>query len=377
MGESKMATTQYIGARYVPLFAEPVEWDKTKQYEPLTIVTNSGNSYTSRQFVPTGIEITNEEFWALTGNYNAQIEQYRNEVSAYDNRITTAQDTADSAKTSADSAKTSADAANAAVTAEQSRAEAKEAEIQSLADSAKTSADAANAAVTAEQSRAKAKEAEIQSLAETNETNIAHIDAQLAGTSNSGLLDRVNAISAKFPVGTADLADGAVTASKLSNNAISSIFAGLTVRRFDSSDAKADNDGLVVPNSQSRLAGYWIPELGMLVINALNSDHASFPKVGNGATSAFKLPSYVNYPSSDLYVTRAAFLVWNSSDYFKSWEAMTINSKGYVGAATTDFSENESVDLFGSQVCFLSPTAKGTEVTADVYGSFAEHNEVI
>ena len=340
-----MATTQYIGARYVPLFAEPIEWDKKKQYEPLTIVTNSGNSYTSRQFVPTGIEITNEEFWALTGNYNAQIEQYRNEVTTYDNRITTAQDAADSAKTSADSAKTSADAANAAVTAEQSRAEAKEAEIKSLAD--------------------------------TNKTNIAHIDAQLAGTSNSGLLDRVNAISAKFPVGTANLADGAVTASKLSNNAISSIFAGLTVRRFDSSDAKADNNGLVVPNLNSRLAGYWIPELGMLVINALNSDHASFPKVGNGATSAFKLPSYVNYPSSDLYVTRAAFLVWDSSSYFKSWEAMTINSKGYVGAATTDFSKSDSVDLFGSQVCFLSPTAKGTKVTADVYGSFAEHNEVI
>lgn len=333
-----MATTQYIGARYVPLFADPIEWDNTKQYEPLTIVTNSGNSYTSRQFVPSGIEITNEEFWALTGNYNAQIEQYRNEVTAYDNRITTAQDTAYSAK---------------------------------------TSADAANAAVTAEQSRAEAKEAEIQSLAETNETDIVHIDAQLAGTSNSGLLDRVNTISAKFPVGTADLADGAVTASKLSNNAISSIFAGLTVRRFDSSDPKADNDGLVIPNSDSRLAGYWIPEIGMLVINALNSDHASFPKVGNGATSAFKLPSYVNYPSSDLYVTRAAFLVWNSSSYFKSWEAMTINSKGYVGAATTDFSENESIDLFGSQVCFLSPTAKGTEVTTDVYGSFAEHNEVI
>lgn len=333
-----MATTQYIGARYVPLFAEPIEWDKTKQYEPLTIVTNSGNSYTSRQFVPTGIEITNEEFWALTGNYNAQIEQYRNEITAYDNRITTAQDTADSAK---------------------------------------TSANAANAAVTAEQSRAEAREAEIQSLAETNETDIAHIDAQLAGTSNSGLLDKVNVISAKFPVETTDLADGAITAPKLSNNVISSIFAGLTVRRFDSSDAKADNDGLVIPNSNCRLAGYWIPELGMLVINALNSDHAIFPKVGNGATSAFKLPSYVNYPSSDLYVTRAAFLVWTPSSYFKSWEAMTINNKGYVGAATTDFSENESVDLFGSQVCFLSPTAKGTAVTADVYGSFTEHNEVI
>lgn len=351
-----MATTQYIGARYVPLFADPIEWDKTKQYEPLTIVTNSGNSYTSKQFVPTGIEITNEEFWVLTGNYNAQIEQYRKEVTAYDGRITTAQDTADSAKASADSAKTSANAANAAVTAEQRRAEAKEGELLSKLNE--------------ETNRATSRETELG--ASVDETK-----AQLAGTSNSGLLDRVNAVSAKFPVGTADLADGAVTASKLSNNAISSIFAGLTVRRFDSSDTKADNEGLIVPNSNCRLAGYWIPELGMLVINALNSDKVSFPKVGNGSASAFRLPSYVNYPTSDLFVSRAAFLVWTSSSNFSTWESMTINSKGYVGSATTNFTTNESVDLFGSQVCFLSPTAKGTTVTADVYGSFAKHNEVI
>lgn len=75
-----MATTQYIGARYVPLFADPAEWDSTKQYEPLTIVIHKGNSYTSRQYVPAGIEITNEKFWALTGNYNAQVEAYRKEV---------------------------------------------------------------------------------------------------------------------------------------------------------------------------------------------------------------------------------------------------------------------------------------------------------
>lgn len=70
----------YIGARYVPIFAEPVDWANTKNYEPLTIVTYQGNSYTSKQYVPTGIDITNEEYWALTGNYNAQVEQYRKEV---------------------------------------------------------------------------------------------------------------------------------------------------------------------------------------------------------------------------------------------------------------------------------------------------------
>lgn len=78
---------QYIGARYVPLFADPAEWDNTKTYEPLTIVIHDGNSYTSRQYVPTGIDINNNEYWALTGNYNAQVEAYRNEVAQYDARI--------------------------------------------------------------------------------------------------------------------------------------------------------------------------------------------------------------------------------------------------------------------------------------------------
>lgn len=74
---------QYIGARYVPLFADPAEWSNTRGYEPLTIVIHNGNSYTSTQFVPTGVDITDTEYWKLTGNYNAQIEQYRQEVENY------------------------------------------------------------------------------------------------------------------------------------------------------------------------------------------------------------------------------------------------------------------------------------------------------
>lgn len=78
------ARLQYIGSRYVPVFGrkgeDSIEWDNTGTYEPLTIVLYQGNSYTSRQFVPVGVEITNQKYWANTGNYNAQIEQYRKEV---------------------------------------------------------------------------------------------------------------------------------------------------------------------------------------------------------------------------------------------------------------------------------------------------------
>lgn len=99
-----MAVTQYIGARYVPIFADPIEWSNTKSYEPLTIVTYQGASYTSKQAVPVGIDISNGDFWVLTGNYNAQVEQYRQEVRAYDARITQAQSDASDAKDDAESA---------------------------------------------------------------------------------------------------------------------------------------------------------------------------------------------------------------------------------------------------------------------------------
>ena len=94
-----MATKEYIGARYVPLFADPIEWDGKQTYEPLTIVCHSGNSYTSRQYVPAGIEISNESYWALTGNYNAQVEQYRKETAMVKAGLETETNTRESADT--------------------------------------------------------------------------------------------------------------------------------------------------------------------------------------------------------------------------------------------------------------------------------------
>lgn len=80
-----MSVREYVGARYVPIIAG--EWDNTRTYEPLMVVTYQGASYTSRQYVPAGIEITNESYWVLSANYNAQVEAYRKEVQAFDDRI--------------------------------------------------------------------------------------------------------------------------------------------------------------------------------------------------------------------------------------------------------------------------------------------------
>lgn len=96
-----VGTRQYIGARYVPIFGRKDEtsiiWDNSAPYEPLTIVLYQGNSYTSRQYVPTGVDILNQEFWALTGNYNAQVEAYRTEVLQFSDEIEGAVDKANQA----------------------------------------------------------------------------------------------------------------------------------------------------------------------------------------------------------------------------------------------------------------------------------------
>lgn len=77
MSNGYPANNVYIGARYVPKLVG--EWDSTKEtaYEPLIIVTYQGDSYTSRQYVPAGVDISNTEYWALTGNFNGQIESFR------------------------------------------------------------------------------------------------------------------------------------------------------------------------------------------------------------------------------------------------------------------------------------------------------------
>lgn len=80
--------SQYVGARYVPKFADPIEWDIERGYESLTIVTYKGESYTSKCPVPPGIDIKNDRYWALTGAYNAQVEEYKNQVKDLSQQVT-------------------------------------------------------------------------------------------------------------------------------------------------------------------------------------------------------------------------------------------------------------------------------------------------
>ena len=54
-------------------YADPIQWDITSQYAPVTIVVNpqTGTAYISKQAVPQGIPLTNTDYWLPIFNYQA------------------------------------------------------------------------------------------------------------------------------------------------------------------------------------------------------------------------------------------------------------------------------------------------------------------
>lgn len=81
-----MAVRQYIGARYVPLYAG--DWDATKNYEPLTIVTDANsNSFTSLKDVPAGTALIDRDYWIQTSSFSGAVDTLTRRVSAAETEI--------------------------------------------------------------------------------------------------------------------------------------------------------------------------------------------------------------------------------------------------------------------------------------------------
>lgn len=186
--------SQYIGSRYVPIFAEPIEWDKSKAYESLTIVVYEGESYTSRCNVAPGIDITNTQYWAKTGAYNAILEQYRKEVGDLSSQVTGFasdnkefrekidgydKDNAEMKQTVADTVKRVDGLAD--------RVDAAEADIDAL--------QATTAQHTQEIADLTTKDADLQRQISSNDTDIANIQDKNA--EQDSRLDAIEAVNAK------------------------------------------------------------------------------------------------------------------------------------------------------------------------------------
>ena len=170
-------TQQYIGARYVPVFADPIEWDINKPYESLTIVTYQGNSYTSKCAVPGGTEITNERYWAKTGDYNAQVAEYRAAVGDLSTQVTGfAKDNAEFREKI-----TQYDKDNAAMKNEVAAATARVDDLASRVDSAEADIDSLQATTNQHTQKLADLEAADTHLAQSiadNDTDIANLQTK-------------------------------------------------------------------------------------------------------------------------------------------------------------------------------------------------------
>lgn len=76
---------KFLGPRCIPT-AEG-KWDKTKEYLGLSVVLDekTGDSYTSKKAVPAGTELTNKDYWVMSGQYNVQMALIKQQLNAMQN----------------------------------------------------------------------------------------------------------------------------------------------------------------------------------------------------------------------------------------------------------------------------------------------------
>ena len=336
--EIAKGVTQYVGARYVPLFAEPFEWDKTKAYEPLTIVLYQGNSYTSRQYVPVGVELTNESFWAKTGNYNAQVEQYRQEVKSFDGRIN----------------------ANAnAITAEVTRATAAEGKLTDDLSAEVTRATAAEGKLTddlsAEVTRATAAEGKLTddllSLA-LNGKNI--VTPFTYGAVGDGVTDDTDSISKCLNSGmTAVLPEGTfyVTDSVVVSKPVTLIGAGgkIKIKSHDSANVYTFNF-----NDNTTIYGVEFISTHDNTTNGINQslDNVACSNVQTIACRKAETLNIVNCTFKNMYIAVFSNGIDKNTDVniencvFENVYSVIFSNKSNINVANCNISINENANVY-------------------------------
>jgi hypothetical protein len=190
------------------------------------------------------------------------------------------------------------------------------------------------------------------SLSATNEKKIGTLDGQVSQLETQ--------LETKFPLTSESLANGAVTAPKLDRTAIAAMWAGLTVRRFDSAHSDADNEGMKVPTDGS-MHGFYIEELGLLVINGMQNTYSDAP------SALFTLPSYVPNNAVTGVVADAAVIVWNNTDNFKTWTSLYATGSTRQLALQTNPSAGDTFSLMGSVVLYMGANAGVSLNTRNAY----------
>ena len=304
-----MAVREYIGPRIVPRFADPIDWDKTRKYESLTVVFYKGSSYTSKMAVPTGIDITDKLYWALTADYNAQIEEYRRQ---------------------------SEGAATAA---------------------AKASSDVTSGIAQMRQDVDK-KTNDIAAQMGTLKSQVSADLAKAVADSRSAATAVTTQLQGRFPVKTADIADRAITQDKLGMGLrdIKTIDT-MSVRTFGnvSSDVIGyDNTGAHYPDRVS-VQGSYIEDLGLLIVNHIDTIRSTQLNV--------LLPSYIPAPTTEL---RVGNLIGSTNQRdFANWRYVILTHDRHLGVINPLTAEIDYT-LMGDIVICLRNYVSGNVVPSNI-----------
>lgn len=186
------------------------------------------------------------------------------------------------------------------------------------------------------------------SLSTTNEQDIGRID------------DQVAQLASKFPITSDYLANGAVTAPKLDQTAIATMWAGLTVKRFSASNSSADNTGMTAP-SGAEFEGFYLAELGLLVVNKMSCKYTT------ETDALFTLPNYIPNFAKTGIACEGAIVAWNNSNNFLTWTSVyTVNNTRNLRLATYPGVGN-SFSLLGSVVLYVGTNAGVSLSMQDAY----------
>lgn len=270
---------------------------------------------------------------------DAQLHEFSNNMVIVTDAANQARDKAATAQAAADANAKSISTLNTTVTEVDSAYKAADAKLSSdLTDAYKAADDAVTSAY----------------KAADNEVTAAYknADKNLNDTLTKLINDNVSTINSHFPIKSGDIQAGAITRDKLDAQALESLIKGITIRHFDSYDSSADNTGMVVPNSDVILSGFYLPELTMLVINMFHVPAGTPVETFFSATTSFRLPSYVPHTTANNIRLNGIGIKSTSSNDFAGWTGIGMNKDGYIGTnsgVTSDY----GFDMPGSIVVFL------------------------
>lgn len=201
-----------------------------------------------------------------------------------------------------------------------------------------------------------------------NSTNAAKA-AQAAQTAAEGAVAKADAVSARLPVDSADIKDGAVTATKLDSTAMNAILKGMTIKRFSSSDSSADNDGMVLIKDIN-LDGFYVVEIGLLVITGFSGDAHT---IGSVASPNCYLPSYVQ-------IARKSYsgltIVYTDENDFVKWSGYGVDTNRGIGINSPTNDSGKKFISTGPLVVY-SGSPDGTALSGDAIASYIAQNGLV